>query len=52
MEVSTMSNLPPDEEPTLGKRMTWFAILWLLGFVATILLAMPFHFLVTAAMQH
>jgi len=47
-----MSDLTPDEAPTFGKRMMWFAILWLLGFVATVLLAMPFHFLAEAAMRH
>ena len=41
----------PESEPTLGKRMTWFAILWLLGFAGTMLLAMPFHFLVAVSMQ-
>jgi hypothetical protein len=43
-----MSDTPHEEPSTLGKRMTWFAILWLLGFVLTVLLAMPFHFLVMA----
>ncbi|MEX3940515.1 hypothetical protein AB4Y44_13380 [Paraburkholderia sp. BR10937] len=43
-----MLDTPHEEQPTLGKRMTWFAILWLLGFVFTVLLAMPFHFLVVA----
>jgi hypothetical protein len=48
-----MSNLSSDSESTtLGKRMMWFVILWLVGFAGTMLLAMPFHFLVTAAMHH
>jgi hypothetical protein len=47
-----MSKTPPDPEPTCGKRMMWFAILWLFGFAGTMLLAMPFHLLVVAAMHH
>ena len=47
-----MSNSPSDSESTtFGKRMMWFVILWLVGFAGTMLLAMPFHFLVTAAMH-
>ncbi|QGZ63072.1 hypothetical protein [Paraburkholderia acidisoli] len=47
-----MSKLTPEPELTFSKRMTWFVMLWLLGFAGTMLLAMPFHFLVRAAMAH
>jgi hypothetical protein len=40
-----------DSELTVGKRMMWFVILWLVGFAGTMLLAMPFHFLVMASMH-
>ncbi|MGF6771883.1 hypothetical protein P3T18_004370 [Paraburkholderia sp. GAS199] len=41
-----------ESAPTLGKRMMWFVILWLVGFAGTMLLAMPFHFLASMAMKH
>jgi hypothetical protein len=48
-----MSDTPSNlERATLGKRMMWFVILWLLGFAGTMLLAMPFQLLVTIAMHH
>jgi hypothetical protein len=48
-----MSDTSSDREPaTLGKRMMWFVILWLVGFAGTMLLAMPFQFLVSVAMHH
>ncbi|SOE83647.1 hypothetical protein SAMN05446935_4064 [Burkholderia sp. YR290] len=47
-----MSKTPSDPESTFGKRMMWFVILWLFGFAGTMLLAMPFHFLVAASMHH
>lgn len=31
--------------------LKWTAILWCVGFGATVLLALPFHFLVTAMMR-
>jgi len=37
---------------SFGKRAMWFVILWLVGFGGTVLLVMPFHFLVAAAMRH
>jgi hypothetical protein len=47
-----MSDTTHDSETTVGKRMMWFVILWLLGFAGTMLLAMPFQLLVTIAMHH
>lgn len=48
-----MSNPASDSDSTtVGERMMWFVILWLVGFAGTMLLAMPFHFLVAAAMHH
>jgi hypothetical protein len=47
-----MSDLPSDPEPTFGKRMMWFVILWLVGFAGTMLLALPFHLLVAMSMHH
>lgn len=49
MQNSSQSN---DSGSTVGSRMAWFVILWLVGFGGTMLLAMPFHFLVMAAMHH
>lgn len=46
-----MSKSSLDPEFPLGKRMMWFVILWLVGFAGTVLLAMPFHFLVAVAMH-
>ncbi len=37
-----MSKLSPDLELTVGKRMFWFVILWLVGFAGTMLIAIPF----------
>ncbi|WP_181969760.1 hypothetical protein [Paraburkholderia sp. DHOC27] len=47
-----MASSSPDSELTVGKRMMWFVILWLVGFAGTMLLALPFHLLVAAAMHH
>ncbi|MDR5760859.1 hypothetical protein [Caballeronia sp. LZ035] len=47
-----MSDTTHDTETTVGKRMMWFVILWLVGFAGTMLLALPFHFLVAASMHH
>ncbi|MDR5837300.1 hypothetical protein [Caballeronia sp. LZ034LL] len=47
-----MSDTTHDTETTVGKRMMWFAILWLVGFAGTMLLALPFHLLVAASMHH
>jgi hypothetical protein len=46
-----MPDSSPDPETTVGKRMMWFVILWLFGFAGTMLLALPFHFLVAASMH-
>jgi hypothetical protein len=34
-----------------GKRMCWFVVLWCGGFIATLLLSLPFKLLVNAAMR-
>ncbi|WP_167760303.1 hypothetical protein [Paraburkholderia pallida] len=40
-----------DATPTFGRRMMWFAILWCVGFAGTMLIALPFHFLVAISMR-
>lgn len=47
-----MSKASTDSDLTVGKRMMWFVILWLVGFAGTMLLALPFHLLVAASMPH
>ncbi|WP_186308043.1 hypothetical protein [Paraburkholderia sp. BCC1884] len=47
-----MSNSSSGSESTFGKRMMWFVLLWLVGFGGTVLLALPFHLMVAAAMRH
>ncbi|MEJ0004231.1 MAG: hypothetical protein WDN30_13020 [Pararobbsia sp.] len=47
-----MSRFKPELPPSAGKRALWFVALWLLGFAGTLLLVLPFHLLVTAAMHH
>jgi hypothetical protein len=53
---------PRDEEPTMKREprnrrhgfwhdLKWIALLWCVGFGATVLLALPFHFLVMAMMH-
>jgi hypothetical protein len=37
-------------ERPLHYRVMWFVILWLVGFGGTVLLAMPFHYLVMASL--
>lgn len=44
-----MSKPKRDPDLPLGNGMMWFAIVWLAGFVVTVLSAMPFHFLGMAA---
>jgi hypothetical protein len=46
-----MSKSSPDSQLTVGKRMFWFVVLWLVGFAGTMLLALPFHLLVAASMR-
>jgi hypothetical protein len=48
---AVMSKTSSEPELTVSKRMMWFVILWLVGFAGTMLLAMPFHFLVMMSMR-
>lgn len=47
-----VSQTDRDSNGTFGKRLLWFVGLWLLGFGGTVLLALPFHLMVVAAMHH
>ena len=41
-----MSTPDDDTTPTVGRHMMWFALLWCLGFAATMLIALPLHLLI------
>ena len=47
-----MSSESREPGKTFRKSLLWFVALWLLGFVGTALLVLPFHLMVVAAMHH
>lgn len=46
-----MKRKPSDRRHGFLHDLKWMAILWCVGFGATVLLTLPFHFLVTAMMR-
>lgn len=47
--MSDMSRLQFLLRQPAARRIAWFILLWLVGFVGTALLALPLHLLVVAA---